>query len=464
MALITKKTIFVLIIYSLFTSLLLAQTATDLMSEALKLRSSGQKQQAINTLRRAVELAPSGIQRNLALFMLGDTQLEMKHFNNAIRTYETILNSVTSSEEKAEAIFRIMQAESGLNNSNKVNQLYEKLKNSHPQSPYLEIAAAFIQSEDLKLSTHEPAPPIQEAPREPVRVQQPQKQRPSQPTFEPKPKPEAKPERKLEQQPKPVARQQQRAGKQFSPEKAALIKHLLDIKPLEGAAKQELVTTILVLQDRLKDGPDRPGMDQVLFELAENTVMFGEMIEGCQYYDQILTHHPHSQYAERAYFEAIRLRAFLGVHQAVISWGGAFISAFPASEYVNGIRALIEYSRQEGNVDLSNAATTSQTSVTSQVSSNINVENARLKNDKDYKQAANYMSAGNYSSARKIFKQLADKYPNAPQIWWDIALLKVQAENFSEAEISIRRMLRLDADNQEASSLLDYILFRAGEI
>jgi len=108
------------------------------------------------------------------------------------------------------------------------------------------------------------------------------------------------------------------------------LQEALAFEPVSDTRKEELVSEILVLQDKIKNiGETKPGADALLFELGKNTSDFGELVEACKIYDKLLSLHPNSSYAERAYYEAIRLRAVLGVHEAVVAWAKAFNEAFP---------------------------------------------------------------------------------------------------------------------------------------
>ena len=62
--------------------------ATNLMSEALKQRNTGNLKKAVTLLRKATSLSDKGKQRNLSMFMLGDCFLESEDYENAVKTYE----------------------------------------------------------------------------------------------------------------------------------------------------------------------------------------------------------------------------------------------------------------------------------------------------------------------------------------------------------------------------------------
>ena len=256
--------------------------------------------------------------------------------------------------------------------------------------------------------------------------------------------------------------------KKADPQTATLLRSILQVETATGSAKDELVSRILGLQDSLKDGPEKAGMDKVLMDLAEATTGFGELLEACKTYDKVLTHHPASPLVEKAYFQAIRLRAVLGVHEAVVGWSKAFLAAFPASEYRSQVRALVEYSQAGGQLDLSaggspvpaTAAAKGGAGARSAVGADTSAANAALAADSQYAAASRKMKDGKYTLALVDFNRLAKKYPDAPQIWWDAALVNVQLEDFKKAAVAINRMLELDPGNQDANSLSGYIHYR----
>lgn len=86
--------------------------------------------------------------------------------------------------------------------------------------------------------------------------------------------------------------------------------------------------------------------------------------------------------------------------------------------------------------------------------------NAALAADSQYVAAAKKMKDGKYNLALVDFNRLAIKHPDAPQIWWDSALVQVQLEDFKKAAKAISRMLELDPGNEDANSLSGYIHYR----
>lgn len=501
-----------------------SRKATDMMSEALKQRAAGNLGEAISSLEYAAEQAGNVVQQNLARFMLGDCQLESGRYADAARTFSALSESVKSGEEKAEALFRLLQANSGLGNQGRVNSIFAQLKRDHGRSPYCELAKSFMKTQGFKEEAASPEPEKKETLQPVVAAKaEPEKPTPVAKKAEPATKP-AKPapvaaieadddilpdERpqpdheitEMEEAPppeeKPVARpepakttkaevparvssQKERpaaasapaiAGKgmkKADPQTATLLRSILQVETAAGSAKDELVSRILGLQDSLKDGPEKAGMDKVLMDLAEATTGFGELLEACKTYDKVLTHHPASPLVEKAYFQAIRLRAVLGVHEAVVGWSKAFLAAFPASEYRSQVRALVEYSQAGGQLDLSAGGSPVPATATvkggsgarSAAGADTSSANAALAADSQYAAASRKMKDGKYTLALVDFNRLAKKYPDAPQIWWDAALVNVQLEDFKKAAVAINRMLELDPGNQDANSLSGYIHYR----
>ena len=486
-----------------------SRKATDMMSDALRQRAAGNLGEAISSLEYAAEQAGNVVQQNLARFMLGDCQLEAGRYADAAGTFLALSESVKSAEEKAEALFRLLQANSGLDNQNQVNSIFTRLKRDHPRSPYCELARSFMKtrgfkeqvgsSETEKKDSPRPAAvakvvPAKPAKPEPAAVEHDDDTLPDErPQLDheiaemeeappsPEDKPVARPEPAKTAKPAnpetaavPAAEKSRPASapaagkgmKKADPQTATLLRSVLNVETVAGTAKEELVSRILSLQDSLKDGPDKAGMDQVLMDLAEATTGFGELLEACKTYDKVLTHHPASPLVEKAYFQAIRLRAILGVHEAVIGWSKAFLAAFPASEYRSRVRALVEYSQAGGQLDLSAGGSPVSTTAGSgsdaktSAGADVSAANAALAADSQYAAASRKMKDGKYTLALVDFNRLARKYPDASHIWWDTALVNVQLEDFKKAAVAINRMLELDPGNQDANSLSGYIHYR----
>lgn len=495
---------------------LATRKATDMMSEALRQRASGNYAEAISGFEYALENTANATQRNLARFMLGDCQLESGRFADAARTFGELSESVNGKEEKAEALFRLMQAEAGLGNKKKVDAAFAAISENHKSSPYFELARSFVKSEGMRngvqaaknekavvvaAKTEENpsavAEPLVAKKSEPVVAAEPEKKvdvaaipdeteddaeiakasvEPPTEKAEVKPVSEETPVLP-EKQTKPAVRESSSPASKVvaqnpvrtgfikvDRETATLLSGILKVEAAQDKEKEELASKILSLQDALKDGPDKPGMDKTLLQLAETTAKFGELLEACKTYDQILTLHPTSNLVEKAYYEAIRLRAVLGVHEAVIGWSKAFLAAFPTSDYRGRIRALVEYAQARGKLDLSLAgddlgAPKNAKSAKDGSAASLGGNDALLV-DAEYVGASRKMKDGRYNLALHDFNRLSQKYPAAPQIWWDVALVQVQLEDFKQAQKAINQMLKLDPSNEDANSLAGYINYR----
>ncbi|MEW6709753.1 MAG: tetratricopeptide repeat protein [Candidatus Riflebacteria bacterium] len=448
-----------------------AEKATDLMSLALKNKAAGKTVLAAEQLQKAIKQAKSDMQKNLARFMLGDCQIESGQYSQASITFQQLRESNLSDEEMAEATYRLMQAESFSGNQKKARRLFDEIHKNHRSSPYYELAQAFYQAQK-----HISAP-VNEEKTVPVRKTEPQSPRPE-PAKEtiiakaiiekPVEKPveaakETKPVQPTEPSVEPVrpAIEVSRPAISAAKEDSALIEILREALAVEiRENKDDLVPEILRFQDQLKENQGKPGTDQILFDLAGLTLEFGETLEACKLYDQILNQHPTSVYVERAYYEAIRLRAVLGVHEAVVSWGKAFMAAFPSSEYTSRVKALLHYSGKNGQIELVRHPKTLKPSMEKPAVQQPTKNGSAIEKDSLYLQASRKMKDGKYNLAMADLKKLAAQYPDSPQIWWDLTLVNVQSENFPEAENAVKKLLLLDPDNEEANSLLGYIHYR----
>lgn len=433
------------------------EKATDLMSLALKNKSIGKTGLAIEQLQRAVSLSPNSMQKNLALFMLGDCQLGAGKYSHAVKTFKKLREIVVDPEERAEAIFRLLQAETFSGNSKNADRLLREMKKNHRKSPYYELTKSFVKAQglvksaDLKIATTSiPSLSSQGSDDSAKIVKMPEKA-----------KKEASSKVKvLAKTSKTNPKKRPEKLNEVPSETADLLKEILTIEVAEN--KSELVAKILVLQDKLKNGPQQKGMDQALYELAVLTTRFGESLEACKLYDQLLNLHPSSPHVESAYYEAIRLRASLGVHEAVVSWAKAFLGAFPASDLRNRVKALLLYSERNGKIDLSKAKKPSKKAA--KRSSNPGMdESEKLKVDRDYIQAARKMEEGKYNLALIDLKNLTKTYPRASKVWWDMALVYVQFEDYHNAEKSTKKMLEINPGSEEGNSLLGYIHYRLEE-
>ncbi len=459
--------------------------ATDYMSDALKQKGKGAVSAAVTSLKKALELADNPMQKNLAGFMLGDCLMDSGKFSQAKSVFSGLLKSVASYEEKAEAMYRLAQSESSLGETKSANRHFNEILRKFRKSPYAELAKSYLKSQkyadmaddfdDETTESYVPAKEVKVVKVEKVAAKpsvpkQQNSQKIVEPEFQSKPQPIVKPAKKV----KPVVKISKpvvtAAKPTISSYKLKLLKDMLFIKPAEGIEKEQLASRILGDQDLIKDGVEVSGMDSVLFRLASNTARFGEFLEACKTYDLILTKHPTSSFVEDAYFEAIRLRAILNVHEAVIAWSKAFLGAFPTTSYRDKINALMEYAEKKGKIDLSGVVGTTDNRKSEKQRANLpsrkieiadnNKRLNLLKKSAIYQQGLRKMKDDKYNLALRDFKVLTKEFGDVPQIWWDVALVQVQLQDWGAAEKSIKRMIALDPANEEANSLLGYIHYR----
>ena len=460
-----------------------ASKTTDLMSDALKQRSKGNISGAIKGFKQAVDSAPTLLQRNLALFMLGDCQMEISKYSDAVTTFTELSKKATTPDERAEALYKLMEANSNLGNSDKVSEAYSELKRKYPKSAYREIGDAFMKAENIMGSEYTGPIDIEE-PKTITEKSSKETKKDSVKTETKITKTETKPnkqtEKKIKSENKPVQTAAKPAvktnqanttnGKKLDSKTTAILEEILRVDPVSDSERDDLVSKILSYQDKLKEGEKGPGKDKVMFNLAEATFKFGELLEACKTYDKILSLYPTSPLVEDAYYQAIRLRAILGVHQAVVEWSRAFNITFPESKYKQKIAALVSYSQAGGKVQLAKKSASGSSSSKSKQNSSSTAKsasssgqssaNAALKASSMYQNAIKKMNDGKYSSALDDLKVLASKFSDSSQLWWDTTLVYVQLEEFKQADKSIRKMLLLDPDNSDANSLLGYIQYR----
>lgn len=463
-----------------------ASNTTNIMSDALKHRSSGNLKAAIKGFEQAVDKAPSILQRNLALFMLGDCQMEVGNYSGAVKTFTELSIEGITPDERAEALYKIMEANSNLGKNGAVNQAFSELKKKYSKSAYYEIASAFMKAEKTlsldnkdfiykesvtnksgKTKTASLKNETSQAKVEPKNAKLSETKVKTADTAKQREKAPPKTTVTGEGQ-KIAAKANLPAAKKLDARTTAILEEVLYLEPVSDSERDELVSKILSYQDKLKGDERGAGKDKVMFSLAKSTAKFGELLEACKIYDKILSLHPASKYVEEAYFEAIRLRTVLGVYPTVVEWARAFNISFPNSSYKQKVAALVAYSQAGGKIQLSGKKPT--TKIDSKVVSNSHSNtaevggtesaNSALKASSLYKRALNKMNDGMYSAALNDLKVLASSFPKSSQLWWDTSLVYVQLEEFKEADKSIRKMLLLDPENSDASSLLGYIQYR----
>ena len=470
-----RKYIFfvVLNIFCILSFDVLASNATSKMTEALKQRSKGNVNSAIKLLNEAIKNSDDVKQKNMAKFMLGDCLIENEKYSDAIEIYEKLLKSSLSSDEKSEALFNLMKAYSSTGDDNKVSQLYKRLVSEAPYASFSEVAKAFYSSlygnnatdsisSTAKKNSNKQNKQNKEKDKndDDKKIAKTQNKKTDIKTDN---KTKVKPEKKQENIDKKQANNKTsiakssnvKSSKKLSKKTTDLLVEILTPKSVSEGKKEELASSILLLQEKLMNNEKSNGADSLLLELANNTADFGEYVEACKTYDKLLNYHPSSPYVEKAYYEAIRLRAILGVHEAVVSWGNAFLKSFPSSAMANKVKALIEYSKLGGNVELEKG-TNSVDGNKSIVSKDIN----SLLKDNRYKKATQDVKDGKYEEAIEIFDNLGKEYGNVSQLWWETALVNVQMEDFKSAAKSINKMLELEPNNEDANSLAGYIHYR----
>ncbi|RCK78679.1 MAG: Outer membrane protein, OmpA/MotB family [Candidatus Ozemobacter sibiricus] len=248
---------------------------------------------------------------------------------------------------------------------------------------------------------------------------------------------------------------------------------LLRFPPTTQAEREALASEILQAQEALQRSPEAPDNDTLLFRMASATARFGEHLEACKTYDRLLTQFPSSQYVEEAYYEAIRLRAYLKVYKPVVEWGETFLQTFPRSSRGPAVRRLIAFARAQlqkpgaaprpaaasGGPAAPGAAGSGASAASAAPaprSARPGASRGKLADDPRYQEAKRRVAAERYSLALRDFEALSRLYPDDPAIWWDLALVQVQQERHGEAEVSLNRLLALDPNNQDARSLLGY--------
>lgn len=470
--------------------------ATNLMTSALNHRNKGDLKKATEQLQQALNKADEAKYKKMAMFMLGDCYIEQEQYSEAVGVYARILELSPTIDEKSEAFFCLIKAHSFLGNEARVEAIYKRMNSEAPRGAYADISRTFYSNLTGKVAEAPKSAPkavkTAVAPRsEPAKIVA-KPETAAKPVTKPAEKSAPKPASKVVAatakttaatntvsaaastkaastqgaQGAVKASTVQGAAKHNSkPAKgrdvqsidsknADILQEILTVPALSDAKKEELIGRILVLQDQLqKRGETAQGSDELLFELANCTYEFGEHLEACKTYDKILHNHQGSSYVERAYYEAIRLRAILGIHEAAVAWANAFLNGFGSSVYTAKVRALKEYSESGGRLVVEQRGSQRPLSV------QITDKNAMLK-DKRYLNAASLMKDGKYEAAQKEFMELSKTYGEIAQLWWDVALVNVQMEDFRGASAAINRMLRLEPDNEDANSLSGYIHYR----
>ncbi|HOY66544.1 MAG TPA: tetratricopeptide repeat protein [Candidatus Ozemobacteraceae bacterium] len=239
------------------------------------------------------------------------------------------------------------------------------------------------------------------------------------------------------------------------------VSDLLTLPPLSSDEREALATQILHDQEKIKADPSSAGSDEVLMRIAEATARFGEPVEACKTYDRVLTGFPKSKHIERAYFEAIRLRAVIGLRPAVAQWGEVFLRSFPKSRRTGDVQRLITWARNAPS-PAKKAATAGAGPARSAKAGGAGSERATKgefdpESDPRFRQAKRRIADNRFALAMNDFQVLTDAHPDVPVLWWELALVQIQLQQYDEAEKSLDRLLSLQPDNQDARSLLGYV-------
>ena len=258
-----------------------ASKTTDLMSDALKQRSKGNISGAIKGFKQAVDSAPTLLQRNLALFMLGDCQMETSQYSDAVTTFSELSKKATTPDERAEALYKLMEANSNLGNSDKVSEAYSELKRKYPKSAYREIGDAFMKAENIMESEYtgpidieEPKVPVEKTVKENKTVAKSETKiakaetKPVKPT-EKKPKAETKPTQTVA---KPAPAKSTTGGKKLDNRTTAILDEILRVEPVSDSERDDLVSKILSYQDKLKDGEKAPAKTKLCLVLPKQLI------------------------------------------------------------------------------------------------------------------------------------------------------------------------------------------------
>lgn len=473
---------------------------TDLMSQALKKRGAGDLPGAITLLQTALAEAKTPMQRNLARSMIGDCLMEDGQFKAARGTFENILTDSPRRDEKAESLYRIAQTWSQEGNQAKMKAMCHRVIEEFPKSPFDTLARHLL---GTPVAVPEPAAPTRivttpkpvkpatgPAPAAPKAPAEPVKQLPEFQTAKPAPAKTAATTRPtVAAAAVSVAATQEMTRPSVGPVAAQTVRNLprpvaapivvpsvssphelnrlLNLGVISSEERAELATKILRRQNRLKEHPQDPQTDLTLFHLASETARFGELLEACKLYDRLLSQFPSSPHVEDAYFEAIRLRAILRAYRPVLDWGSVFLETFPSSLYKNRIDILTAHAQQQlaaQNQSRPASAPARKAAVgqaaTQRPSPKKSARDSKIVELPRYQQAKRRMSEEKYGLALRDFQALTVEYPQEPLLWWELALVQVQQEEYKDAEESLGQLLILDPAHEEGRSLLGYVLYR----
>lgn len=493
--------------------------ATAVMEKAIKQRSAGDLDSAIRNLRTAVETSETNGQRSLANFMLGDCLMEAGRTTDAAKIYHSILSGEASDEERSEALFRLAQCSKAGGDIPGMKKFCSQIAAEYPDTPFAELARLLSRSAaaeqaateaiaavsttpetspEAPVKAAEPADPVPAKSTRPVPtyegvddetiaamqplsapIQAPIQAQTPAPTPKPEPKAEPKPVAALPAQtavpeaspdssettekPAPPAPRSEKPllPKPAEPSQKAVpaqdIADLTTLATLSGEEREALATQILHDQELIKTDPKADGTDEILLRIAEATARFGEPLESCKIYDRILTEFPRSKYIERAYFEGIRLRAIIGLRPMVSQWGKVFLQSFPKSRRASDVRRLVAWADQAPSAAAAAAVKARPSGKMPVAAADSSSHSYTPDSDPRYRQAKRRVADNRFALAMNDFQVLTDAHPGVPSLWWDLALVQIQLQQYDEAEESLNRLLALQPENQDARSLLGYV-------
>ncbi|MBF0545806.1 MAG: tetratricopeptide repeat protein [Candidatus Riflebacteria bacterium] len=460
-------------------------SSVTLMEEALREKAAGNREKSISLLKQAVVEAKKNEQKVLARLLLGDFLCDTGQAMEAKEVFEEIIDSNVNPESEAEARFRLSQVFMKLNNVPKAKKCARDLMEKFPESEFSQLAKQF-----LSTSTNLEILAKSDITEKPENLE---KKRGNEPdsAWEREPNKELKKETLKE----PILKSGKESGKEVEKEsgkasekksskkseRPAGIEDSIDNKVLallkypgsENVEKESLAGKICLLQNKLKDEKNVSDAENILFELADQTGMFGESLEACRLYDKFLSSFPASPKVERAYFEAVRLRAILKAFPGAISWGKAFISSFPGSRWTKNVEELVEYAEKSQGKNISKPEK-NETNRISETQKKVNpnkaevVGNSEKKSEKDralkekrLSNARRLVREGKYSLALMELENISKTFPNDPEILLESGLVKIQKRDFKGAEGDLKSLLEQQPENAQARSMLGYIHYQS---
>ncbi len=503
---------------------LTAAPATELMSKALNARAAGRTDEAVALLQQAIDTTTRAQQQSLARLMLGDTLLDMNQPARALAVFDELQGSPTAARaERSEAQYKKAQCQGMLGRWDAARETARNLIDGDPKSPYSELARAFLETSKpngAAVVTPRVVPVARsEVPADVAATAvapEPAVPQTSAPAPAPDPDPgsarSASPAVRLPREGRATTLETVRkavadadiakvntreAARPVSGNRA--LTRLLTIPTAEGVAREEIATRILQATNHYELDPKGQGKDKVLLDIASLTAQFGEPVEACKRYDQLLRAHPQSAFIETAYFEAIRLRAILKVYGAAISWGETFLNLFPDSIHGEEVGLLIAHARAASDptagVPAGAATPAGQTgpieptatarpmppvelpkiekaqTVGKPVDTRGRTEKsagpaprADVAADARYRTAKKAIADGHYETALSQLQKLRDVFPKDPGVLWNLALVLVQQENYRGAAEVLEPLAQQQPNDAEVRSLLGYVHYQLKDL